>query len=77
MIFFKHKSKHFGQFMIVDCGSPRSLMGLGEYSKLMDVYATEKVEGKDERFKFGPSRIYESEFKIKCPMNVGKAGIFL
>ena len=53
--FFKHKSRHHGQFMIVDCGCPRSLMGSKEYNKMKDKYSTEKIDAKDQKFRFGPS----------------------
>ena len=69
---FINKSKEFGQFMIVDCGCPRSLMGDKEYANLSKSYNTEvKSIRNNERFRFGPSKIYESEFKAKVPMKVG------
>ena len=73
--FFKSKFSHHGQFMIVDCGCPRSIMGVKEYSKLKEHYHTEKLDTKNESFRFGPSQIYKSEFKVNFPMNVGGTNI--
>ena len=72
---FKHKSRHHGQFMIVDCGCPRSLMGSKEYNKMKDKYSTEKIDAKDQKFRFGPSKVFKSEFKVRFTMKVGSSNI--
>ena len=69
---FFTKQKVLGQFIIVDSGCPRSLMGDKEYEMLRRNFRTEEKEIKrNERFRFGPSRVYESEFKAKLPMRLG------
>ena len=69
--FFK-EPKSCGQFMIVDSGCPRSLMGDQEYKSLKRNFKTEEKELKrNEKFRFGPSRVYESEFKAKLFMQLG------
>jgi hypothetical protein len=70
--FFKKQSRDLGQFMIVDCGSPRSLMGDQECNRLAKVYNIEKVNVPQQRFKFGPSRIYPSTSKVILPLKLGK-----
>ena len=72
-VFFRMKTPEMGQLMIVDCGCPRSLMGNKEYEKLKTNFETtsESVD-KEERFKFGPSRVYNSQVKVKIPMKLGK-----
>ena len=69
------KFNEFGQFMIVDSGCPRSLMGDKEYIKLKKLFNIKKLNVKGERFKFGPSRLYQSEFKVRFPMQLGEASI--
>ena len=61
--------------MVVDSVCPTSIMGFKEYEKLSRSYETKKSNSKGEKFKFGPSRIYDSEFKVKVPMNAGKVPI--
>lgn len=73
--FFKTKFNNLGQFMIVDCGSPKSLVGFKEYHRLNNEYSTEKLDAKSKKFRFGPSKVYESELKIRIPMKVGNIEI--
>ena len=75
-VFFRMKTPEMGQLMIVDCGCPRSLMGNKEYEKLKTNFETtsESVD-KEERFKFGPSRVYNSQVKVKIPMKLGKVSV--
>ena len=69
--FFQQRS-HMGQFMIVDSGCPRSLMGLKEYEKLKQEYETEVLNFKEhEKFRFGPSKSYTSGSKVRVPMRIG------
>ena len=69
--FFKTQFNNLGQFMIVDCGSPKSLMGFKEYLRLDNEYGIEKLDAKSKKFRFGPSKIFESELKVRFPMKVG------
>ena len=53
------------QLMIVDIGCPRSLMGIKEYETLLNSLTPSEVDGikefaASEKFKFGPSKLYES-----------------
>ena len=64
-------SQSLGQFIIVDCGCPRSLMGDQEYEKLKDLVDLKEIKVKEERFRFGPSRSYSSNMKVKFAMRVG------
>ena len=50
-------------------------MGLKEYEKLSRNYENKKSNSRGEKFKFGPSRIYDSEFKVKIPITAGKVQI--
>ena len=73
---FFQKPKVLGQFIIVDSGCPRSLMGDQEYKILKRNFRTEQKDLKrNERFRFGPSRVYESEFKAKLFMRLGSTDI--
>ena len=70
--FFKNQSQVLGQFMIVDSGCPRSLMGDKEYEKLRSKFKTESMKlSANERFRFGPSKTYNADFKVKIPMRLG------
>ena len=61
-----------GQVMIVDSGCPRSRMGDKEYEKLRRNFKTQSMRIRDdEKFRFGPSKTYTSEFKVKIPMRLG------
>ena len=58
--------------MIVYCGCPWALMGDKEYEKLKRTFKTQKMRIRDdERFRFGPSRTYSSQLKVKIPMKLG------
>jgi hypothetical protein len=64
-------SKGLGQFIIVDCGYPRSLMGDKELVKLKELVEVQEIKVKDEGFRFGPSRIYISNKKVRFAIQVG------
>jgi hypothetical protein len=64
-------SKGLGQFIIVDCGCPRSLMGDKELVKLKELVEVQEIKVKDEGFRFGPSRIYISNKKVRFAIQVG------
>ena len=68
---FLKSSSTIGQFMIVDCGCPRGLMGVKEYEKLKNKYEYELFKLKrKESFRFGPSKTYSSESKVRIPMMI-------
>ena len=63
------------QLMIVDIGCPRSLMGIKEYENYKDSLSSFELRRikefqASEKFRFGPSRIYDARFRIEMPMNV-------
>ena len=64
-------SENQGQIIIVDSGCPRSLMGDKELDKLKDLVDVKEVKVKDEGFRFGPSRVYNSNKKVKFSMQIG------
>ena len=73
--FFKD-TKVRGQFIIVDSGCPRALMGEQEYKMLKKSYRTEEMKlRRNERFRFGPSRVYESEYKAILCIQLGNTEI--
>ena len=75
--FFQNESQ-FGQPMIVDSGCPRSLMGWKEFEKLKRGYETELLKIKEhEKFRFGPSKTFNSESKVRVPMRIGDTEIFI
>ena len=58
--FFRKSSKTLGQAMVLDCGCPRSLMGRTEFEKIKKKYNFTLAKTRNtEKFKFGPSRIYD------------------
>ena len=68
---FMKSSSTIGQFMIVDCGCPRGLMGFKEYERLKEKYEYELFKLKrKENFRFGPSKSYSSESKVRIPMMI-------
>ena len=69
--YFKTKTKQLGQFIIVDCGCPRSLMGIKELERLKRIVHIETKNVEEERFRFGPSKIYCSKLKVVFPMKLG------
>ena len=59
------------QFMILDIGCPRSLMGEKEYKKLKASTEGPISEfSSSEKFRFGPSRIYGSTKRIELPLKI-------
>ena len=69
--FFRNKRK-MGQVIIVDSGCPRSLMGRKEYSILKEKFKMKYLKlGTKEQFKFGPSRIYDADFKVLLYLRIG------
>ena len=63
------------QLMIIDIGCPRSLMGIKEYENHKDSLSSFELRRikefqASEKFRFGPSRIYDARFRIEMPMNV-------
>ena len=68
---FVKSESSVGQFMIVDCGCPRGLMGYSEYEKLKQNYETETIKlNRKEMFRFGPSKTYSSTCKVRVPMMI-------
>ena len=65
-----------GQIIIVDSGCPRSLMGRSEYKMLKEKFAIkEEFINSLERFKFGPSKIYNSGRKAKLKLKLGGTAV--
>ena len=65
-----------GQIIIIDSGCPRSLMGRSEYKLLREKFSIkEEYTNNLERFKFGPSKIYNSERKAKLKLNLGETAV--
>ena len=63
------------KLMIVDIGCPRSLMGKKEYRKMLNSLSSSELarirEFKTcEKFRFGPSRVYESWLRVEMPMDL-------
>ena len=66
------------QFMILDIGCPRSLMGNQEYEKLKKSLSNSELSkilefSSKEKFRFGPSKIFESLMRIELPLNIEEA----
>ena len=60
---------------IVDSGCPEAVAGLPWFKLYMDSRkGKEKIEKSesDEKFQFGPSEVYNTEFKVKLPVKIGK-----
>ena len=74
--------KEFGkQYMIIDIGSPRSLMGEHEYLRLRgalsSVILSRIVEHPaGERFRFGPSKVYSAVKRVELPLRIKDIEIF-
>ena len=66
---FRNKNNS-GQVIIVDSGCPRSLMGKSEFKLLKRNFAFGTKDIKPERFKFGPSKIYNSVRKVQLKINL-------
>ena len=73
--FFKDKSHTLGQYMVVDTGCPRALLGHKELEVLMKSMDIKLRSIKGERFRFGPSRVYTSKRKATLSMKVGDTEI--
>ena len=58
-----------GQFIIVDSGCPRSLMGKSDLNRLND-FKIKCYEIETERFRFGPSRLYSSNLKASIKVKI-------
>ena len=70
------------QSMILDIGCPKSLMGISEYCELFDKLSVEerKLVRKYpclKKFKFGPSRVYESSYQVRIPIALSSARLML
>ena len=68
------------QLMIIDIGCPRSLMGKKEYETLLDSLTPSEVDGIKEfaaskKFRFGPSKLYESQIRIELPLELDNVKI--
>ena len=64
-------SRNLGQFIVVDSGCPRSLMGDEELDKLRELVQVQIFKVKNEGFRFGPSRVYTANRKVRFTMKVG------
>ena len=69
--FFTSKDSGKGQFIIVDSGCPRALMGEDEYIKLKSQFKVTKETEVYEKFKFGPSKIYKSKIRTQMILKIG------
>ena len=75
--FFRCES-NVGQFMIVDSGCPQGLLGFEEYEKLKQEYEIEIIKLKPkEKLRFGPSKSYSSESKVRVPMKIEDSEFFM
>jgi hypothetical protein len=57
-------SENLGQIIIVDSGCPRSLLGDKELERLKELVKVHEFQVKDEGFRFGPSRVYNSNKRL-------------
>ena len=69
------------QYMIVDIGSPRSLMGEHEYFRLRGAISEGflnriKEYSANERFRFGPSKVYSAVKRVEVPIKIKDKEIF-
>ena len=63
------------QIMILDIGCPRSLMGLKQYERFKKALSESELEKVlefpcNEKFRFGPSKLYNSIIRIELPLNI-------
>ena len=70
-----HLEREGTQLMILDIGCPKSLMGMREYKKLEHSLSEEDRSHISKypcskKFRFGPSRVYESSYRVKFPMKL-------
>ena len=61
--------------MILDIGCPKSLMGVNEYRKLITSHSKRERDSvvkffSHEKFKFGPSKLYSSKFRVEIPIKL-------
>jgi hypothetical protein len=72
--FSEQKSKE-NQIMVVDIGCPRSLLGRKEYERFLKSLSESSRRNireykASEKFRFGPSRTYESRSRIEITMSI-------
>ena len=72
---FSEEKRKKNQFMVVDIGCPRSLLGRKEYERFLKSLPPSerrriREDKASEKFRFGPSRTYESRSRIEIPMNI-------
>ena len=72
--FKKLNAKVFGQFIIVDSGCPRSLLGRKELDELKQ-YKKQIYNIQTENFTFGPSKLYSSNSKVKIAIKIAEKNI--
>ena len=68
------------QLMILDIGCPKSLMGFNEYTSLVSTLSEDekKMISKytcNNKFKFGPSKVYKATFRVRLPLNLMHAKV--
>ena len=65
------KTNEIGQCMILDTGCPRALMGEKQYEDIKRKFKNAKIRiRKNASFKFGPSKIHISEFKVELTLKL-------
>ena len=65
------KMNEIGQCMILDTGCPRALMGEKQYEDIKGIFKNAKIRiRKNASFKFGPSKIHISEFKVELTLKI-------
>ena len=69
--FFKNKRIEKEQFIIVDSGCPRSLMGEQEFSRVKKRFRVINEEQVDDYFRFGPSRVHKATLKVSLLLRIG------
>ena len=69
--FFINKKLGEDQFIIVDSGCPRSLMGEQEYLKVKKRFKIISEEQIYDNFRFGPSKVYKASRKIRLLLRMG------
>ena len=72
---FSSHDRNKEQLMIIDIGCPRSLMGKKEYEKfLKSLTSSDRARIKEfkacEKFRFGPSRSYDSFLRVEMPLDL-------
>ena len=69
--FFKTKRLDKDQYIIVDSGCPRSLMGEQEYSKIKAKFRVVEEKRVNDYFRFGPSRVHKASLKVSLLLRLG------